>query len=59
MNFRLFTGTLAAAVGLATLISLPGCASSQAATPTQPPAKQIELTVLHTNDVFGYVEPCG
>lgn len=27
--------------------------------PTVPPGQGIELTVLHTNDVMGEIDPCG
>lgn len=40
----------------ATPMSVP---SATATSTTLPPRKAIELTVLHTNDSAGFVDPCG
>ena len=46
----------ALALILTTAIPLLGCGLL----PTgSEPAREVQLTILHTNDVNGYVEPCG
>ena len=46
------------ALSLALMIATPlsGCSSTPTATES---AKEIRLTILHTNDSNGYVDPCG
>lgn len=46
----------ALAIILATAIPLLGCGLLPAGSE---PTKEVQLTILHTNDVNGYVEPCG
>ncbi len=37
-----------------------GCGPVPTPTPTPTPAQQpITLTILHTNDTSGYLDPCG
>lgn len=46
-------------VGLAILSA---CASIPAASPVAPagtPTGPFELTILHSNDTWGYLDPCG
>ncbi len=40
------------ACALAVILSATGCSTTVARQP-------IDLVVLHTNDVGGYIEPCG
>lgn len=46
----------ALALILAAAIPLSGCGSAPTAAE---PAKEVRLTILHTNDSNGYVDPCG
>jgi len=52
MRAKVISLTLLAAMALALL----GCGS---ATPALAKRRPIVLTVLHTNDVMGFTEPCG
>ena len=45
---------------MSTPIPTPTSTLARTSTPTPTPTPQpIELTVLHTNDTWGYSEPCG
>ena len=48
--------------GCSGIMSTPAPTSTPTKTPTPTPTptpRPIELTVLHTNDTWGYSEPCG
>lgn len=42
-----------------TLAPQPTASPTPAATPTPLPKKPLALTILHTNDVEGFLNPCG
>ncbi len=49
---------LLAALSLALIVAAPLFGCSPLPTATEP-AKEVRLTILHTNDANGYVDPCG
>jgi 2',3'-cyclic-nucleotide 2'-phosphodiesterase (5'-nucleotidase family) len=56
----LMRGVTGLALGLMVLLPITGCGqTSPSASPAAQAAQPIEFTILNTNDVHGYVEPCG
>ena len=57
-----FTAAAVATIALPTTAAVQGSptpASTNAPAPAVRPADGLSLTVLHTNDVYGYIDPCG
>ena len=49
-------------LGIVLILALIGCggaAPKVGPEPTSAPSGPFELTILHTNDVMGAIEPCG
>ena len=57
-----FTAAVVATTALPTTAAVqasPTPASTNTPAPAVRPADGLSLTVLHTNDVYGYIDPCG